>query len=95
MKNNNITRKKVLEVYLEGHFGSYSVGDLVNDLGVKAAAVVHVSHHDWKKLSKKICSFVLQFKKHLTDGNLSDFTAVYSTSAGPVCFDPTYVAPNL
>lgn len=39
--------------YLEGQFGSYSVGDLVDDLRVKAATVVHVSHHDRKKLNKK------------------------------------------
>lgn len=57
-----LRRKKILEVYLEGHFGSNSVGDLMNDLGVKAATVVHVSHHDRKKLNKKISAFVLQFK---------------------------------
>lgn len=48
-------------VYLEGQFGSYSAGDLVDDLGVKAAAVVHVSHHDWKKLNKKRRTFNEQF----------------------------------
>lgn len=42
-----------MQLYLEGQFGSYSVGDLVDDLGVKAATVVHVSHHDWKELNKK------------------------------------------
>ncbi len=42
----------MLEINLEGQFGSYSVGDLVDDLGVKAATVVHVSHHDWKELNK-------------------------------------------
>lgn len=45
--------KNVQLVYLESHFGSYPTGDLVDDLGVKAATVVHVSHHDWKKLKKK------------------------------------------
>lgn len=29
----------------------------MDDLGVKAAAVVHVSHHDWKKLNKKRRTF--------------------------------------
>lgn len=39
-------------VHLEGHFGSYSVGDLVDDLGVQAPAVVHVSHHDRERLNR-------------------------------------------
>lgn len=47
--------------YLEGQFGSYSAGDLVDDLGVKAATVVHVSHHDWKKLNKKSSALISQF----------------------------------
>lgn len=46
----------MFEIYLEGQFGSYSVGDLMDDLGVKAATVVHVPHHNWKKLNtKNIC----------------------------------------
>lgn len=71
----------MLPLYLEGQFGSYSAGDLVDDLSVKAATVVHVSHHDWKKLNRKsICVTVHTSKiyvKRLTDGIHCDFRAAY------------------
>lgn len=44
-------------IYLESYFGSNSVGDLVDDLSIKATAVVHVSHHDRKKLQRKSSDF--------------------------------------
>ena len=51
-----LCKNVALTLYLEGQFRSYSAGDLVDDLSVKAATVVHVSHHDRKKLNKKrIC----------------------------------------
>lgn len=43
------TKKELL--HLECHFGAYSVGDLVDDLCVEAATVVHVSHHDREELN--------------------------------------------
>lgn len=60
--------------HLEGHFGSYPVGDLVDDLGVKAAAVVHVSHHDWKRLNNRRV-FVQQFKPQRKDEIHIEFKA--------------------
>lgn len=52
-QNNLIETKQKWLLYLESQFGSYSLGDLVDDLGVKAATVVHVPHHDWKTLDQK------------------------------------------
>lgn len=94
-KGSTRAKKQKLEVYLEGQFGSYFAGDLVDDLGVKAATVVHVSNHDWKKLNinrghvtVQTCPCqVLQMRVRVV--------LLEHTSAGPICFNPTYVAPNL
>lgn len=88
-------RGKRFELYLEGQFRSYCAVDLVNDLGVKAATVIHVSHHDWKKLDKK-GEVRLYYSSYINKIQMSyRWASLRHTSAGPVCFNPTYVAPNL
>lgn len=75
-------RNKGLLPCLKSHFRSNSVSDLVDDLGVQAAAVVHVSHHDWEKLNKKSVAFIITFHtqrehKPPTDVMCVSFTAAY------------------
>lgn len=75
-------RNKGLLPCLKSHFGSNSVSDLVDDLGVQAAGVVHVSHHDWEKLNIKSVAFIITFHtqrehKPPTDVMRISFAAAY------------------
>lgn len=59
--------------YLESHFGAYSISDLVDDLCVQTAAVVHVSHYDREKLNTTNSTIIT-----LTLGKYSkNFTAAH------------------
>lgn len=39
--------------YLEGQFGAQSAVNLVNNLCIEAASVVHVTHQNWECLANR------------------------------------------
>ena len=53
----NENNKKINQHYLKGEFGAEFLRHLMNDLGVEAPAVVHVSYHDWERLQTKNRTF--------------------------------------
>lgn len=91
-------RNKGLLPCLKSHFGSNSVSDLVDDLGVQAAAVVHVPHHDWEKLNKKSVAFTFTFHtqrehKPPTEVKRVSFAAAYLRWTHLLCSDVRCTKP--
>lgn len=50
---------------LNGYFGAHSSCELMDDLGIQTASIVHISNHHWERLSKKEGKKKCQFSQYL------------------------------
>ncbi len=41
-----------LSTHLDGYFGAHSSRELVDDLGIQTASIIHISNHDWEWLKE-------------------------------------------
>lgn len=69
-------------IYLDGYFGAHNTGELVDDLRIQAACIVHIAHHDgeWLKGTKHsflvTCIWILAILAVVSSSQIQEYTAL-------------------